>query len=71
MGDTPGDAKEFRYRTPVNDRAKTVVNLARTDRVTAAVQMVRRGGENNLHSHRHLDGVWFVLRGSEIGRAHV
>ena len=37
--------------------------LARTDRLLAAVQTVTKGGETNLHSHSHLDGLWFVLRG--------
>jgi mannose-6-phosphate isomerase-like protein (cupin superfamily) len=29
----------------------------------AAVQTLSDGGENNLRSHRQLDGFWFVLKG--------
>ena len=28
-----------------------------------AVQVLRKGGENNLHSHAAMDGLWFVLSG--------
>jgi mannose-6-phosphate isomerase-like protein (cupin superfamily) len=27
------------------------------------IQVLKSGGENNLHSHAHLDGFWFVLKG--------
>jgi len=60
MSATP---RVFAYRKPENSASKTVVRLARTDRMVAAVQVLKEGGENNLHSHRHLDGFWFVLRG--------
>lgn len=54
----------FRYTKPAfESRKKKVTLLARTDRVFCAVQSVREGGENNLHSHTDLDGIWFVLRG--------
>ena len=58
-------AGQFSFRadgTPP-DRAKAVVNLCRTDLLKAAVQVVRRGGENNLHSHPHRDEIFYVLRG--------
>ena len=29
----------------------------------ANIQVLREGGENNLHSHRYLDGFWMVLKG--------
>jgi mannose-6-phosphate isomerase-like protein (cupin superfamily) len=28
-----------------------------------AIQVIGKGGETNLHSHTHLDGLWFVLSG--------
>jgi mannose-6-phosphate isomerase-like protein (cupin superfamily) len=56
-------ATPIRYAKPPGDGAKQVVKLARTDRMIANVQVIRKGGENNLHSHRHLDGFWFVLSG--------
>jgi mannose-6-phosphate isomerase-like protein (cupin superfamily) len=53
----------FKYVAPSMDRAKKFVHLARTDHLFASVQAVTKGGETNLHSHSHLDGFWFVLRG--------
>ena len=44
--------------------AKGFVNLGRKDIVRGQVQIVKKhGGENNLHSHGHLDGFWMVLKG--------
>ena len=55
---------QFRIDTEIpKDVPKKVTILSRTDRVVAAVQVIRNGGENNLHSHSHLDGVWTVLAG--------
>ncbi|HZU08108.1 MAG TPA: cupin domain-containing protein [Chloroflexota bacterium] len=53
----------FKYIRPAVDRPKTIVWLAKTDRLFATVQVITHGGETNLHAHSHLDGVWFVLRG--------
>ena len=67
---TPSEprAQPFRYETPqmpTDGRhvGKYVVRLARTDRMLANVQVLKHGGENNLHSHPHLDGLWMVLKG--------
>jgi mannose-6-phosphate isomerase-like protein (cupin superfamily) len=59
------EARPMRYERPVlpEGRPKAVKMLARTDRAFLAVQLVREGGENNLHSHAHVDGFWFVLKG--------
>ena len=59
------DAKLINYQRPTLSGAqpKAVKMLARTDRAFFAVQVVREGGENNLHSHAHVDGFWFVLSG--------
>jgi mannose-6-phosphate isomerase-like protein (cupin superfamily) len=56
-------ARVFKYRRPELTTKKTMVRLARTDRMLAFVQVLREGGENNLHSHGHLDGFWMVLKG--------
>ena len=56
-------ARVFRYTRPDLTTKKTMVRLARTDRMLAFVQVLREGGENNLHSHGHLDGFWMVLKG--------
>jgi mannose-6-phosphate isomerase-like protein (cupin superfamily) len=59
------DAELMRYERPVlkKDQPKAVKMLGRTDRAFFAVQLVKEGGENNLHSHKHVDGFWFVLSG--------
>jgi mannose-6-phosphate isomerase-like protein (cupin superfamily) len=57
----------FRYTRPELPEGeftgKVITRLARTDRMMANMQTLKAGGENNLHSHRHLDGFWFVLSG--------
>lgn len=57
-------ATVFEYVRPAElERAKSVAMLCRSDIVTAMVQIVREGGENNLHSHSASDGFWMVLAG--------
>lgn len=54
----------FKYDKPETlEKSRTVVWLARTDRLISDVQVLKEGGENTLHSHTHLDGFWFVLNG--------
>lgn len=53
----------FRYRTPDLTRRKGVIPLAGSDILFSAVQVIREGGENNLHAHTAMDGFWFVLSG--------
>lgn len=62
MSDVP-EARPIAYRKPVVTRGKALVKLCRTDRMIGIVQVIAQGGENNLHSHRHADGLWFVLSG--------
>lgn len=57
------DAQIFRYEQPTFDRGKRAVRLVRSPRVTAAIQVVKDGGETNLHAHPHMDGFWMVLSG--------
>ncbi|HVQ94919.1 MAG TPA: cupin domain-containing protein [Mycobacteriales bacterium] len=59
------EAKVIDYQRPTlkEGQPKAVKMLARTDRAFFAVQVVNTGGENNLHSHEHVDGFWFVLSG--------
>jgi mannose-6-phosphate isomerase-like protein (cupin superfamily) len=61
----PPTATTFRYEPGRIDdgRVKQVTNLCRTDLMKAAIHCVRRGGENNLHSHPGRDEIFFVLRG--------
>lgn len=63
-GEPGRDASVFRYRRP--DQLKTrrgIAPLVRSDILFSAVQVIREGGENSLHSHSAMDGFWFVLRG--------
>jgi mannose-6-phosphate isomerase-like protein (cupin superfamily) len=56
-------ATVFSYAKEEPKRNKGVQFLCRSDIIVSAVQVVKQGGETNLHSHRLLDGVWFVLKG--------
>lgn len=55
------------FRIPIDDvpveTPKKASLLCRSDRLIGALQVIRKGGETNLHSHRHLDGMWTVLSG--------
>ena len=54
----------FSYKKPENLRnGKGIVQLAKSDIIRGRVQIVKEGGENNLHSHTGMDGFWFVLSG--------
>lgn len=59
----PSQLKPFKFVDVDTGADKKVQLLARTDRLFAAAQVLKRGGENNLHSHAHLDGFWYVLKG--------
>ena len=65
MTDTPPRAQLFKYTKPDDSGTKRrhIVWLARTDRIVANMQVLKDGGENSLHSHKHLDGFWMVLGG--------
>jgi len=67
MSDDTPRARVFKYVTPEipNDmkQGKVLTRLAVTDRLLSYVQTMKKGGENNLHSHKHLDGFWMVLSG--------
>lgn len=53
----------FQYQRPDLDHGKGTIFLGRTDILTGMIQVVREGGENNLHAHTATDGFWFVLGG--------
>lgn len=57
-------AKAFRYTKPSFDGAKKLIKLARTDHMIGIMQVLKSGGEVNLHSHHHADGFWMVISGS-------
>jgi len=63
-GDPGREASVFRYRRPEELKTRRgIAPLARSDILFSAVQIIREGGENSLHSHSAMDGFWFVLRG--------
>jgi mannose-6-phosphate isomerase-like protein (cupin superfamily) len=56
--------RAFSYTRPApGAHPKQIVRLCATDLLKGDVQVVRDGGENNLHSHSGTDGFWFVLAG--------
>ena len=65
-----GKIKTFAYEKPADaqDRdgqpmVKQIANLLRGDLMRLNVQIVKEGGENNLHYHTGGDTVWLVLKG--------
>ena len=55
--------KTFAYVRPASGAPKDFVRLSRTRLGGLAIQVLREGGENNLHYHNNSDTTWFVLRG--------
>jgi mannose-6-phosphate isomerase-like protein (cupin superfamily) len=58
-------AKVLKYTTPNADQieGKALVRLAQSGIMFSAIQIIEDGGDNNLHSHAAMDGLWFVLKG--------
>jgi mannose-6-phosphate isomerase-like protein (cupin superfamily) len=57
------DAQLFEYVQPEFKTGKRAVRLCKSNRMIAAIQVVKSGGETNLHAHPHMDGFWMVLSG--------
>jgi mannose-6-phosphate isomerase-like protein (cupin superfamily) len=55
--------RTLEYQRPQSDKVKDVAWLMQTDKIVVAVQVVKDGGENNLHYHVNADQVYFVLKG--------
>jgi mannose-6-phosphate isomerase-like protein (cupin superfamily) len=63
-GQSHPQAQVFRFQpVPESGKGKVHVRLAETDLIRGKVQVLRQGGENNLHAHLRSDGFWFVLAG--------
>ena len=62
---SPSSAPQtFSYAHPGEMKGKKkIVRLCESDIVRASVQVVTEGGENNLHNHPGVDGIWMVLKG--------
>ena len=57
-------ATPFGYQRPEKlEKGKGIVRLCRSDIVYSTVQVLKEGGENNLHAHTAQDGIWIVLKG--------
>lgn len=62
-GERQSEPTVIKYTTPEATKAKTHVRLCRSDLMYAKIQVLKSGGENNLHAHNAQDGFWFVLSG--------
>ena len=63
--DKPRKPQIFKYTRPEDAKAgKSIVNLGTSGLIRGAVQVVKNGsGDNNLHIHTGMDGMWMVLKG--------
>lgn len=56
--------KTFHYSKPEPKRkGKDWVDLCSSSLMNVVIQVVKEGGENNLHYHQNSDTCWYVLKG--------
>ena len=60
----PQEAKDFRYQTPQFEGVKKTLQVCNSDLMKVQVQVVKDGGENNLHTHTGDDAFWYVISGA-------
>jgi mannose-6-phosphate isomerase-like protein (cupin superfamily) len=58
------ETKVFKYQTPQFDGVKKTLQVCNSDLMKVQVQVVKDGGENNLHSHTGDDAFWYVMSGA-------
>jgi mannose-6-phosphate isomerase-like protein (cupin superfamily) len=58
------EAKVFKYARPEFDGVKKSMLMCSSDLMRVHVQVVKGGGENNLHTHTGEDAFWIVLSGA-------
>jgi mannose-6-phosphate isomerase-like protein (cupin superfamily) len=58
------EAKEFRHHTPDFEGVKKTWQVCNSDLMKVQVQVVKNGGENNLHTHTGEDAFWYVISGA-------
>ncbi|HEX7227871.1 MAG TPA: cupin domain-containing protein [Candidatus Binatia bacterium] len=58
------EVKVFNYQTPQFDGVKKTLQVCNSDLMKVQVQVVKNGGENNLHSHTGDDAFWYVMSGA-------
>jgi len=64
-GTEPRKPQHFDYAPPKSFKTgKAIVNLGNSGLLRGAVQVVKKGaGDNNLHIHTGMDGIYMVLKG--------
>lgn len=58
------DIKEFRHVSPDFEGPKKTWQVCNSDLMKVQVQVVKDGGENNLHTHTGEDAFWYVINGA-------
>ncbi|HEY3304930.1 MAG TPA: cupin domain-containing protein [Candidatus Binatia bacterium] len=58
------EAKPFKYQRPEFEGVKKSMLVCSSDLMRVHVQVVKSGGENNLHTHPGEDAFWYVLNGA-------
>ena len=58
------DAVEFRHQTPEFEGVKKTWQVCNSDLMKVQKQVVKSGGENNLHTHTGEDAFWYVISGA-------
>ena len=58
------DAVEFRHKIPEFEGVKKTWQVCNSDLMKVQVQVVKSGGENNLHTHTGEDAFWYVISGA-------
>lgn len=58
------EAKIFKYQTPEFEGVKKSMIVCHSDLMKVMVQVVKDGGENNLHTHTGDDAFWYVIGGA-------
>jgi len=53
----------FQVHPQLLEYGKSSTRLARTDLISAGVQVIASGGETNLHAHGGEDAIWLVMQG--------
>ena len=58
------DAQVFKYQRPEFEGVKKSMLMCTSDLMRVHAQVVKTGGENNLHAHTGEDAFWLVLSGA-------
>ncbi|MEK6602361.1 MAG: cupin domain-containing protein [Candidatus Binatota bacterium] len=58
------EVQVFKCENPEFDGVKKSIQLCKSDILRGLIQVVKKGGENNLHAHTGDDALWLVLSGA-------